>query len=376
MKFRTCMALLGMAFLPISLAIAATAAPVAFVYVSSNYSGSNNQISGYAVASNGQLTKITGSPFYANVSSMAVNGKYLLATGNAAVSNNAKNVYSYLINANGSLTYKGATDVRNADSTYAASYINLDHTGASAYVFGFDGGNFGLESYSVDKSTGLLHYLNSTLTTNDITVNGPPYTVLANNEYVYGVLTSGSYDNFGIFQRKADGALVNIEDATHPAPVGMMLPGGTLNLAAADASNHLAIIANCGGADQVASYVANPATGDLSTKSSCTTMPSSAVGNTQSTAMAYSGQILAVGGAQGVQLFNFSGKAEATKLTGPLLAGVNINRVIWDPSNHLYAISQTSNKLYVLNVTSSGVTQAPGSPYTIASPREIIVQPK
>jgi hypothetical protein len=38
---------------------------------------------------------------------------------------------------------------------------------------------------------------------------------------------------------------------------------------------------------------------------------------------------------------------------------VNINRVIWDPSNHLYAISQTLNKLYVLNVTSSGVTQVP-----------------
>jgi hypothetical protein len=55
---------------------------------------------------------------------------------------------------------------------------------------------------------------------------------------------------------------------------------------------------------------------------------------------------------------------------------VNINRVIWDPSNHLYAISQASNKLYVLNVTPTGVTQAPGSPYMIASPREIIVQPK
>lgn len=376
MKFRVCLALLSMACLPITSAFAATAAPVAFVYVSSNYSGSNNQISGYAVASNGQLTKIAGSPFYANVSSMVVNGKYLLATGNAAVSNNAKNVYSYLINANGSLTYKGATDVRNGDSTYAASYINLDHTGSSAYVFGFDGVNFAFESYSVDKSTGLLHYLNSTLTTNDITVNGPPYTVITNNEYLYGVLTSGSYDNFGIFQRKADGALVNIDDATHPAPAGMMLPGGTLNFAAADASNHLSIIANCGAADQVASYSANPATGDLSTVSSCAKMPSSAVGNTQSTAMAYSGKILAVGGTKGVQLFNFSGTAEATQRTGALLAGVNINSVIWDPSNHLYAISQSSNKLYVLNVTSSGVTQAAGSPYTIASPREIIVQPK
>jgi hypothetical protein len=374
MKFRCCMAVLGMASLPFSSAIAATATPVAFVYVASNYSGSNNQIDGYAVAANGQLTKIAGSPFYANVSSMAVNGKYLLATGNAAVSNNAKNVYSYLINANGSLTYKGATDVRNMDSTYSASSITLDHTGASAYVYGFDGDNNGFESYSVDKSTGLLHYLNSTLTTNNLTVNGPPYTVLADNQWVNGVFTNGYYINFATYQRPANGALVYVS-AEVAFPAGMTM-GGTLNLAAADASNHLSIIANCGTADLVATYAVDTETGDLSTDSSCTTMPSSAVGTTQSTAMAYSGQILAVGGTQGVQLFNFSGTAEATKRTGALLAGVNINRVIWDSSNHLYAISQASKKLYVLNVTSSGVTQAPGSPYTIASPMEIIVQPK
>jgi hypothetical protein len=374
MMFRVCLAMLSVACLSISSAFAATAAPVAFVYVASNYSGSNNQVIGYAVASNGQLTKITGSPFYANVSSMGVNGKYLLATGNAAVSNNAKNVYSYLINANGSLTYKGATDVRNGDSTYEASYLNLDHTGASAYVFGFDGDNFGFGSYSVDKSTGLLHYLNSTITMNNLYLDGPPYTVLANNMFVYGVLTNGYYLNFGAYQRQSSGALepTNINLAL---PAGMTM-GSTLNLAAADASNHLSMIANCGTVDRVATYNVIPQTGDVSTKSSCTTMPSTAVGNSQKTAMSYSGQILAVAGTNGLQLFNFSGTAEATQRTGQLLAGVNINRVIWDPSNHLYAISQTSNKLYVLNVTSSGVTQAPGSPYTIASPREIIVQPK
>ena len=355
-------------------AFAATAPPVAFVYVASNYSGSNNQIAGYAVAANGQLTRISGSPFYANISSMAVNGKYLLATGNAAVSNNGKNVYSYLINANGSLSYHGATDVRNGDSTYFASYITLDHTGANAYVYGSDGTNFGFESYSVDKSTGLLHYLNSTLTTNNLTVNGPPYTVLANNQFVYGVMTNGYYINFATDQRQANGALVDLR-APGAYPAGMTM-GGTLNLARADASNHLSIIANCGAADQVATYAADTETGDLTTGSSCTTMPSSAVGNTQSTAMAYSGKILAVGGTKGLQLFNFSGTAEATKRTGQLLAGVNISAVTWDNSNHLYAISTAMHKLYVFTVTSSGVTAAPGSPYTIASPQSLIVQPK
>jgi 6-phosphogluconolactonase (cycloisomerase 2 family) len=368
------MVLIGMASLPFSSAIAATAAPVAFVYVASNYSGYNNQVKGYAVAANGQLTAIAGSPFYANVSSMAVNGKYLLATGNAAVSNNGKNVYSYLINANGSLSYKGATDVRNGDSTYFASYITLDHTGASAYVYGSDGTNSGFESYSVDKSTGLLHYLNSTLGTNNLTVNGPPYTVLANNQWVNGVFTNGYYINFATYQREANGALANI-NAQVAFPAGMTM-GGTLNLARADASNHLSIIANCTGTDQVATYAVDPETGDLSTGSSCTTMPNSAVGDSQSTAMAYSGKILAVGGTKGLQLFNFSGTAQATQRTGPLLAGVNISGVTWDSSNHLYAISRASNKLYVFTVTSSGVTAAPGSPYTITGPQSMIVQPK
>lgn len=81
MKFSWCMTLLSVAGFSFSSAIAATAAPVAFVYVASNYSGYNNQVRGYAVAGRDQLTAIAGSPFYANVSSMAVNGKYLQAPG-------------------------------------------------------------------------------------------------------------------------------------------------------------------------------------------------------------------------------------------------------------------------------------------------------
>jgi hypothetical protein len=188
------------------------------------------------------------------------------------------------------------------------------------------------------------------------------------------VFTNGYYINFATYQRQANGALVNL-NAPGAYPAGMTM-GGTLNFAAADASNHLSIIANCEAADEVATYAADPETGDLSTDSSCTTMPSSGVGNTQSTAMAYSGKILAVGGTKGLQLFNFSGTAQATQRSGQLLAGVNVSSVTWDPSNHLYALSQASNKLYVMNVTSSGVKQAPGSPYTIAAPQQIIVQPK
>jgi hypothetical protein len=50
--------------------------------------------------------------------------------------------------------------------------------------------------------------------------------------------------------------------------------------------------------------------------------------------------------------------------------------MFWDNANHLYAISDTAGKLYVFTVTSTGVTQAPGSPHSIATSQSIIVLPK
>ena len=53
---------------------------VAFVYVSSAVSGNSYEISAFAAASNGKLTRVSGSPFSADVQNMAVNGKYLFGT--------------------------------------------------------------------------------------------------------------------------------------------------------------------------------------------------------------------------------------------------------------------------------------------------------
>ena len=75
------------------------------------------------------------------------------------------------------------------------------------------------------------------------------------------------------------------------------------------------------------------------------------------------------------QLFNFTGTSQVTARTG-LLTTTEIDQVTWDNSNHLYAISHPSGKLYVFTVTSISVTQAPGSPYTITKPGRLVVQPK
>jgi hypothetical protein len=89
---------------------------------------------------------------------------------------------------------------------------------------------------------------------------------------------------------------------------------------------------------------------------------------------------LAVGGSDGVgggglQIFHFNGANPVTLFTG-LLTNLEIDQFFWDNANHLYAISQSAGKLFVFTVTPTSAIQAPGSPYTIAHPQNIAVQPK
>jgi hypothetical protein len=360
---------------------ATTTGPVAYVYVSSNYTGARDQIVGYAAAANGQLTKISGSPFYADVFSMAVNGKYLFGSDNSS-SDNFKNIYSYLINANGSLTYKKATSIQvgSGNSCNQAGTLALDHTGADLYVFAtgaYCNSEQGYQSFSVNSSTGGLNYLSMSNAT-EYTMF--PLTVIANNRFAYAFGCNFSVSNISAYQRQSNGALQDIA-VTSPLPAGHPPTGfyqECVANATADATNHLAISVNYNDgnvADQIATYTVNTANGDLSTASTYTNMPRTAVFSVLTTRMAPSGKLLAVGGTKGLQLFNFTGTSQVTARTG-LLTTAEIDQVTWDNSNHLYAISHPGGKLYVFTVTATGVTQAPGSPYTITKPGRLVVEPK
>jgi len=83
----------------------------------------------------------------------------------------------------------------------------------------------------------------------------------------------------------------------------------------------------------------------------------------------------AVAGTSGLQVFHFNGAEPITKYTG-LIVTDTVDQVFWDNSNHLYPIGYTAQKLWVFTVTSTGVTQAPGSPHTIAGVGSLIVLPK
>jgi len=102
--------------------------------------------------------------------------------------------------------------------------------------------------------------------------------------------------------------------------------------------------------------------------------------------MSVSGQFLAVGGnatqfgeegtkTPGLQVFRFNG-ANPIVLYSNRLTSDPINEIHWDNTDHLYALSNSTHKLYVYSVTSSSITAAPGSPFIVpSSPNALSVVP-
>ena len=114
--------------------------------------------------------------------------------------------------------------------------------------------------------------------------------------------------------------------------------------------------------------------GNLTTKSTYKDMPATKIQNPYDMKMSPSGKLLAVAGQEGLQIFHFNGSNPVTHYTG-LLTKEPITQMFWDNDNHLYAISNTAGQLLVFTITPTTHAKAPGSPYAIASPQDIIVQP-
>jgi len=72
----------------------------------------------------------------------------------------------------------------------------------------------------------------------------------------------------------------------------------------------------------------------------------------------------------GIAIYNFNGADPLTPYT-TLLSGTPIDQVAWDSSNHLYAISQNGNTLYVFTVTPTSVTE--DTVWSIGSPFKMLV---
>jgi hypothetical protein len=355
----------------------ATAAPAAYVYVSSSPNIKSGHIYEFSAAANGSLTAIPGSPLPTNgVNYMALNNTWLFG-----VANQDTDIESFSIASNGGLRRRDTYNVTPPGPGVISVY--LDHTGSTLYA-DFYTTNNDYVSFSINQSTGQLNEIG------DLPGGPPdnnPVSFIGNNIYAY----SSSCYHFGPeiigVQRNTDGTLSRLNNFSPPYPAeksgGFYCPWR----AAADPTNHLAIAmeplnSNWGqdGVWQLATYTVD-STGNLTTNSTYSNMAKVLVGAVTDYWMSPDGKYLAVGGSSGLQIFHFNGANPITKFTG-VLTSSPIVQVLWDNSGHLYALSQSypsgpsTGKLFVYTVTSKGATQAPGSPHIITNALNLIVLPK
>ena len=362
----------------------ASNAPVAFVYVSYQPNGATtNKITAFAAAADGKLSLVPGSPFVANVGSMAVNGKYLFASNLAGVY-----VASFRIQSNGALHWVNSTNVAQFEPsgcTYATPLV-LDHTGATLYREQFVGGlceDTEYQSFTIDKPTGKLNYIGKSA---QHFLFNTPLSFSGNNQFAYGseciYYRTGYLDTASGLVRHS-GGLLDYGSISIPTPAAQNSGDYYCrSYTAADPSNHVAIsmqavnanLQSTDGPTQLATYTAD-ASGNLTTTGTWANMPATAISYIADLNMSPSGKLLAVGGDGGVQVFHFNGSNPVTHYTG-LVTTDPINQMFWDNNNHLYALSQSAGKLYVFTLTPTSVTQAPGSPYAIPNPSNVIVQPR
>jgi hypothetical protein len=361
-----------------------SAAPVAFVYVSGVYDIGDYKINGFAVAADGRLTPIPGQPFKDAVTNMAVNGKYLFGASTDGI-----HINSYLIGAEGALHRVASTlDSREDQSNvcYHVGPLFLDHTGATLYVM--ESGNPACSTNRYQDWT--VDWQNGTLKLLGFSEGGDPYdynvrlTSTGNNLYAYGaacqVLGNSATGIYG-FQRNNTTLPGWLAALVISAPLPSLNDGYYCpQLTATDPSDHVAVIMeqipNIGpyGPFQIATYT-SAGSGNLKLTSTTSKMPLVDVGAVLDMKMSPSGKLLAVGGVNGLQLFHFNGAGTVTAYSEQLDAGQEIQQMFWDNANHLYAISTNFQQLLVYTITPTSLVEAPGSPYPIQVPVNLIVQP-
>ena len=343
----------------------------AYVYVISRLSNNTSELDGYSADSNGALTRLAGSPFWTSTSVYATG---LANTSHWLFVSDGVYIYSFSIASNGTLKQTSSINAQNyTDSTCGeVGSLFLDHTGSTLYALNIysDCANNTIQSFAKNSSTGALTYLGDSSPSAAL---WSPVSFIGNNLYAYNASFIQMSAAFYAVVRGSNGALATfaINPAIPTNPNGNYCPDGQ----AADPASNVAVafILECQPPAQLGVYTAD-SFGNLTTKSTYQNMPTAAVGLPEAMTASPAGNLLAVGGSTGLQVFHFNGSNPITSYTG-LLAVHEIWSLAWDNHNHLYGISP-SGRLYAFRVTTTGYKQASGSPYSISSPQAITVLSK
>ena len=348
-----------------------TTSPNAYVYVISRLSNNSSELDGYSADSNGALTRLAGSPFWTS------NSLYTTGLANTAhwlfVSDGVY-IYTFSIASNGTLKQVSSINAQNFTGSTCGEVgsLFLDHTGSTLYALNIysDCANNTIQSFAKNSSTGTLTYLGDSSPSAAL---WGPVSFIGNNLYGYNASFIQMSAAFYAVSRSSNGALARFTiNPTIPTnPNGNYCPDGQAADPASDVA--VAFILECQPPAQLGVYTAD-SFGNLTTNSTYQNMPTAAVGLPESMAASPAGNLLALGGASGLQVFYFNGSNPITPYTG-LLAVHELSRLAWDTHNHLYGISP-SGRLYAFKVTTTGHKQASGSPYTISNPQAITVLSK
>jgi len=393
----------GIAFPQTSVEVGAAATPaaaaVAYVYV-----GTTNGVYLYDAASNGSLSMVPSSP-------RAINGVAIGSTHTYFLSLDPSDLHAYTLAPDGEIRSQSwfiNTQSLAGSECGTAQGAVLDHAGQTVYVQLYPDKPVAndkeacaaLQSFNL-SSTGELSYLGTTeFATETETGLNTSYTTLVKLDGNGGRAYSASYDHdcnviTWEFDRESSGAmLLNTSEY-------LKVPSTPLDwqwspwVVTSDRTNHMAIamtgqsgeFSPCGDTPhltQLASFTV-ASDGNLATANTRGKMPTPKV-NPEVLNMAPSGELLAVGGTEaytgvegtqtpGLQVFHFNGANPITAYSKPLTSDP-IDQIHWDNDNHLFALSDSTHKLYVYTVTPGSITAAAGSPYTMpATPNALAVVP-
>ena len=350
---------------------AASSAPVATIYIQGH-----KGVYVYNVSSAGKLTLVKGSPTWLSGGMAGVRGSYIMTAG-------TDDLRTYKLESNGALGDKvGEIDTQNYSGSQCGTIDGgtlLDHTGQYFTVPLYGGPTCAaLQTFKI-ASSGQFTFLGDSESTDSVhtdiyQVDASTYS--SNDLFAYGVEQQQDGSSYLAYKRGAAGDLVVNSAFTEKDPT-YNPSNNSYNYApvivAADNASHLAVVMNqpfgrnCCENYSLASYTINDQTGGIVSTNTYQNMPV-LKGTADDMAMSWGGNVVAVGGGDpsagdpGLQLFHFNGAAPATAFKD-LLPGVGIDEVMWDKYNHLYALSNSSQELYVYTVTSTTVTPVSGSPY-------------
>jgi Bacterial Ig domain len=359
--------------------------PSAYVYV--QIQGPAGAVYAYSASPTGQLTAIPGSPFKPGTQIVGSNKSQFFTLGKTTI-------HSYAVESNGAIGsqlsdigFLGYSGGSCGGGTCGIGNAVLDHSGQYIYLLLENGGDASCAAYQTYKinSNGTFAFdgdaeenFGQQSSPNALSVDLP--SILGNETFAYADESSGHYSSPIGLRRESSGTLETMQ-FTETDPT---LSEGNYNVQYPDASptgNYVVfqLYPYDSNPPQIGSYTVD-SQGNISTTNTSSDMPTSGLEGPSSTFspdgklfVLYGDQEAAGGAGNGIEIYSFNGASPLTFYTR-LLTGTQIDQVAWDSSNHLYAMSSHTNKVYVFTVTSTSVTQdtelSIGSPFlmVVASP--------